>query len=63
MEWNNEDLDNVTGRIEKINMQFSKLLEEMSATSKTPLTPSSFKVSLGEISRRTFAPNRRIKYR
>lgn len=63
MEWNNEDLDNVTGRIEKINMQFSKLLEEMNATSKPPLTPSSFKVSLGEISRRTFAPNRRIKYR
>lgn len=49
MEWNNEELEHVTGRIEKINMQFAKLLEEMNNTSDTALTPDSFKVSLGEI--------------
>lgn len=60
MEWNNEDLDNVTGRIEKINMQFSKLLEEMNATSNTPLTTNSFKVSLGEVTPQPVESNAEI---
>lgn len=49
MEWSNEEIDNVTSRIDKINMQFSKLLEEMNTSAETPSTPSNFKVSLGEI--------------
>lgn len=57
MEWNNEELDHVTGRIEKINMQFAKLLEETNSMSDTALTPASFKVSLGEIAPEPIATN------
>lgn len=54
MEWNNDDIDTVTSRIEKINMQFSKLLEEMNvSTETTTVAPTNFKVSLGEIEQPT----------
>lgn len=49
MEWNDKEFDNVTSRIEKINMQFSKLLEESNLTAVTTIAPANFKVSLGEI--------------
>lgn len=49
MEWNDKEFDNVTSRIEKINMQFSKLLEEMNSSTETTVTPTNFKVFLGEV--------------
>lgn len=49
MEWPVEGYDEVTSRIEKINMQFSKLLEEMNVSAEPVVTPANFKVSLDEI--------------
>lgn len=49
MEWPVEEFDEVTSRIEKINMQFSKLLEEMNVPAEPVETPASFKVSIDEI--------------
>ena len=49
MEWNDKDFDSVTSRIEKINMQFSKLLEESNLSTEASTAPINFKVSLGEI--------------
>ena len=48
VEWNSEEFDNVTSRIEKINMQFSKLLEEMNTSTVSTSTPTGLKISLGE---------------
>ncbi|MBO5178908.1 MAG: hypothetical protein J6B87_00985 [Clostridia bacterium] len=49
MNWPGEEIDAVTSRIEKINMQFSKLLEEMNVSAEPVVTPVNFKVSLEEI--------------
>lgn len=49
MEWPVEEFDEVTSRIEKINMQFSKLLEEMNVPAEPVATPANFKVSVEEI--------------
>lgn len=49
MDWPSGEFDTVTSRIEKINMQFSKLLEEMNVPAEPVVTPASFKVSLEEI--------------
>ena len=49
MDWPSGEFDTVTSRIEKINMQFSKLLEEMNVHAEPVVTPASFKVSIDEI--------------
>lgn len=49
MNWPGEEIDVVTSRIEKINMQFSKLLEEMNVPAEPVSTPANFKVSLEDI--------------
>ena len=49
MEWPVEEFDEVTSRIEKINIQFSKLLEEMNVPAEPAVNPANFKVSLDDI--------------
>lgn len=49
MEWPVDGFDEVASRIEKINMQFSKLLEEMNVPAEPVATSASFKISAEEI--------------